>query len=181
MIRPLLAAILLTTTFTVQAAGCLGKEALAAAKTFATQQRDFYRVEAMQLHGLVEARLLAALSAEQRCREERSCAIQTDPWAGAPRKTGGFALLSGNEQRAAVELRNAEQPVLRLKLVRGSPRACWLVADLIRPDGTSLVAQIEDWHGTNAPGVYLPLPSSASDLPLREMEDLPILPAPDRP
>ncbi len=50
------------------------------------------------------------------------------------------------------------QQHVRLHLARGSTQACWLVADLIGPNGASLVQHIEDWHNRNSPGENSPQP-----------------------
>ena len=163
VILALLAALASTTA---QAADCLGKDALAAARNFATRQRDFYRADPVQLYGTVEARLLAALAADYRCKDGQTCAIAADPWKTAPdgeiRKPVEFKLLSASDNRAAVEMRytlaraaQRQAHSVRLQLTRGGPQACWLVGDLILPVGGSLVQRIEDWHDNNAPGVYL--------------------------
>ncbi len=88
------------------AATCLGKEALPAAKSFATRHHDFYTADPVKLYGKIEARLLAALAADYRCRDGEICAISADPWIAAQDgdiRNPEFTLISATELRAQVE------------------------------------------------------------------------------
>lgn len=130
---------------------------LSGARTFYAQHRDFHGQDPRHIKGWLTPAFYAALQTEYRCARGVLCALEMDPWLaaqdgdidGAPR----FTLQQVSPARAEVTMRYRfalpPQPSVprsvRLVLHRGGS-GCWLLDDLIMPDGQGLRPWLERWH-----------------------------------
>lgn len=134
-------------------AACLGETPLTAARAWFQQHYAFWNEPPAVLRELFAPPLLDLLEREQACTAEGVCAIDADPWLdaqdGEARDPEYFA-----EGRDAVRLRYryvldermpAQPRELRLRF-SGADR-CWRAADLIGPDGRSLLQALAAYHG----------------------------------
>lgn len=141
---------------------CLGQSAISAAKAFFEQHRDFHYENPTKIVDLITPKFYAALSTEYQCTKNGEiCAIDADPWIAAQdgdiSKPITFRLSSATTTTAIVRMnyifslskteRTPQHVVFYLE--RKNQNACWLITDLITPQGKSLVKSIEDWHSTH--------------------------------
>ncbi|MGH8821718.1 MAG: hypothetical protein ACREWJ_10555, partial [Rhodoferax sp.] len=155
---PLLAVLSLVFTQVAVAEPCLGMTALKAAENFYRGHEDFAFANPATLRGLMTERLDAALAYEYRCDAGDVCAIDFDPWTGAQdgdiRQPIRFALASGDDDHAVVTMRYdfALDRTRRLwqsatvQLERGASGRCWRVADVMSPDGVSVLHAGEEFR-----------------------------------
>ena len=143
----------------VEVVPCLGIEPVAAAESFYKEHKEFTQQEPKTVQNFMTTGFFDALSFEYRCRiGEGMCAIDADPWTAAQdgeiEKPIAFHLLSGNNQTAtvgmhytfAIDQARKEKRTAKIHLERNNPKGCWVVADLVSPDGSSIRQMIEEFR-----------------------------------
>jgi hypothetical protein len=139
------------------AAGCLGKEPVAAAQAFYRKHVDFYYADPAGFRDLVTPDLFKVLAMEHACAQGQECALDSDPWVDA--QDGDisdpitFTLGDHDGAHATVVMAyifalstSQRQPQhLSLKMLRADGEQCWRVDDMITPTGNSLAKYIADW------------------------------------
>lgn len=137
---------------------CLGATPHETAEAFYKKYRDFAFKDPQSFRATITKRFHEALAFEHRCASGDICAIDFDLWTGAQdgdiRKPIVFEMASGDAVSAAVTMRytfaldrsRRKKQVARIHLERETPEKCWLVADVISPDGSSTVRLIEEFR-----------------------------------
>ncbi|KRD79872.1 hypothetical protein [Lysobacter sp. Root983] len=133
-------------------AACLGETPLAAAQAWFRQHYTFWNEPTTTLGDAFAPPLLRLLEREQACKVEGVCAIDADPWLdaqdGEARDPEYFV-----EAEDVVRLRyrfvlDERMPTqsreLRLRF-SGADR-CWRAADLVSPDGRSLLRTLTSYY-----------------------------------
>ncbi|KRA20836.1 hypothetical protein [Lysobacter sp. Root604] len=133
-------------------AACLGETPLAAAQAWFRQHYTFWNEPTTTLGDAFAPPLLRLLEREQACKVEGVCAIDADPWLdaqdGEARDPEYFV-----EAEDVVRLRyrfvlDERMPTqsreLRLRF-SGADR-CWRAADLVGPDGRSLLRTLTSYY-----------------------------------
>lgn len=134
-------------------AACLGETPLAAAQAWFRQHYTFWNEPTTTLGDAFAPPLLRLLEREQACKVEGVCAIDADPWLDAQDGQARDPEYFG-EGRDVVRLRYryvldedalAQPRELRLRF-SGAGR-CWRAADLIDPEGRSLLGRLRSYYG----------------------------------
>lgn len=139
-------------------AGCVSDDPALVARSFHAGHADFVAENPDNIRHLVTPRLFQVLQREYRCARGEICALEADPWTDAQdgeitrpirfetRQNDGahatvtmnYFFLPGNAGRQA--------RVATLKLTHSTISGCWELADLVSPNGVSLLNQLERWH-----------------------------------
>lgn len=137
---------------------CSGQTPVKAAEAFYKAHKDFAIEDPKRLHGQVTKRFYEALAFEHRCKVGEICAIDFDLWTGAQdgniQKPITFQLASGNGNTALVNMRytfaldrlRSKSQAAKIQVERGATEKCWLIADVLSPDGISAIRTIEEFR-----------------------------------
>src|SRR5438105_9221195 len=138
-------------------AACLGKDPVDAAKSLFRDHRNFANETPARLKGLASSELHNALTYEYNCKNGQICAIDFDLWTSA--QDGdivgpiSFDLVSDTDRHAVVAMRykftmpSFKRPqTAKLIFERGTSQACWVLADLITPNGKSTLSLIQKYR-----------------------------------
>ena len=137
-------------------AACTIDDPVAVAKSFYSKHADFSSEDPAKIKGIVTPRFFAALDREYKCAQGQICALEADPWTDAQDGSIGkpveFATASNSGLEARISMtypfilgKAHSQKRVTLVLQRESPTGCWLLSDLVGPQGESLVQAIEKW------------------------------------
>lgn len=147
---------LLCAVATQTSAACLGGTPLAAAQTWFERHYTFWNDTPAVLRDSFAPPLLDLLQREQACSAQGVCALDADPWLQAQDGEAldpEYVLEQAGEGGPVVRLRYryvldervpAQTRELRLRF-SGAGR-CWRAADLIGPDGRSLLQTLRTYH-----------------------------------
>ncbi len=147
--------VLLMATLTPAARGaCVAESPEKAAEWIFNNQHDFYASGNKELDRFISRKLYGLLERDWQCQSGGDvCTLDGDPWIDAQDGEAfppiRFALVSVTKSSAVVNMnylfgwRDAGAPkpvpkVTQLKFVRAKAGSCWLLDDIIGPNGMSL-------------------------------------------
>ena len=159
ILRPLLITLFAVCCAEAQAAdACFGRTPLEAAEAFYREHKDFSLKDPKKLQGHVTMSFYEALAFEYKCKVGEICAVDFDLWTGAQdgdiQKPISFHLASTNDNRAVVTMRytfaldrsRRKAQSAKILVERETQNECWVVADVVSPDGISTVRIIEEFR-----------------------------------
>lgn len=163
-LKPCLAALIVAAAASSQAAQCLGRTSLGAAKQFLGAHYNFYKETPDRVKDFVSPLLYSLLKQEEACRAKGDiCAGSIDPWLGTQDGEMGdrvrFTLKETAVAHSVVVLRydyfaspsaRPSEQAVELHLQRRPSDECWIILDLISPGGYSLVEGLSQWHAGHA-------------------------------
>ena len=145
-------------TFDLAHANCVTDDPAELAKSFYAKHAGFHFENPANIESIVTPRFLSALMREYKCAKGNICAIEAAPWTDAQDGDVGkpiaFQATENTEVQASVKMSytlvlsktQKRQQSVQLKFQRSSANECWLLSDMIRPRGVSLVTHLEKWH-----------------------------------
>jgi hypothetical protein len=136
---------------------CIKQSPTQVAKAFYTAHAQFTQQDPSTFSTQLTKRFFDALTYEHQCASSEVCAIGFDVWSGAQdgeiKPPMRFNTASSRQNKAVVNVRytfsldatHSRRQTAKIVLERTDTKACWVVADVFSPEGTSTLQLIEDY------------------------------------